>query len=219
MNNIAIEAVQQQRDLGVIVTENLKHDKQAEKSARDTAWEFSINPRMSQTTRFYCLILFYHRLTYTPLYTHTLHLTHHPTHTHYISHTTPHTHYISHTTPHTHYISHTTTHTHTTHTSLDDGQVSSGNSIEDTTVGISSSRSSSSSGSSSSSSGSGSGSSSGSSGSSSSSSSSSNSRHGSNNDSSSRHSRQYQKTSIKGTAWPEIVRIEVAESGNYININ
>ncbi|KAF2351633.1 hypothetical protein FHG87_017614 [Trinorchestia longiramus] len=35
MSDILIEAVQQHRDLGVIVTENLKHDKQVEKSVRN----------------------------------------------------------------------------------------------------------------------------------------------------------------------------------------
>ncbi|KAF2361543.1 Protein of unknown function DUF4817 [Trinorchestia longiramus] len=37
MYNIPIETVQQQRDLGVIVTENLKHDKQVEKSVKNAS--------------------------------------------------------------------------------------------------------------------------------------------------------------------------------------
>ncbi|KAF2346802.1 Reverse transcriptase domain [Trinorchestia longiramus] len=37
MNDITIEAVQQQRDLSVIVTENLKHGKQVEKSVRNAS--------------------------------------------------------------------------------------------------------------------------------------------------------------------------------------
>ncbi|KAF2356187.1 Reverse transcriptase domain [Trinorchestia longiramus] len=37
MYNIFIETIQQQRDLGVIVTENLKHDKQVEKSVKNAS--------------------------------------------------------------------------------------------------------------------------------------------------------------------------------------
>ncbi|KAF2362080.1 Reverse transcriptase domain [Trinorchestia longiramus] len=37
MYNIPIETVQQQRDLGVIVTENLKHDKQVEKGVKNAS--------------------------------------------------------------------------------------------------------------------------------------------------------------------------------------
>ncbi|KAF2344344.1 Reverse transcriptase domain [Trinorchestia longiramus] len=37
MYNIPIETVQQQRDLGVIVTENLKHDKRVEKSVKNAS--------------------------------------------------------------------------------------------------------------------------------------------------------------------------------------
>ncbi|KAF2351594.1 hypothetical protein FHG87_017649 [Trinorchestia longiramus] len=45
MNNIPIETVQQQRDLGAIVTENLKHDKQVEKSVKNASRILHFNVR------------------------------------------------------------------------------------------------------------------------------------------------------------------------------
>ncbi|KAF2350662.1 hypothetical protein FHG87_018580 [Trinorchestia longiramus] len=45
MYNIPIETVQQQRDLGVIVTENLKHDKQVEKSVKNASRILGFNAR------------------------------------------------------------------------------------------------------------------------------------------------------------------------------